>query len=225
MALRTLVCCAMFVAWLGFAAAGRSTAGPFNRAADQHIQAALSGYHAASLWVAGLVQPAALALLTGAMVVLCLAARRPRGAVLAVLGVAAATALTEFALKPLVGETLHGVLVYPSGHSTRAFALAAAAVTVLLGPGRHRLPFGARLAVAAAVLLAACAVAVAVVALDYHYFADAAAGAAVGGGTVAGVALAIDWTWPRLSRHRPDRAGDGTESVNGNTLIGKKAMN
>jgi len=221
----TFAGCAAFVAVIGALVAGESAPDSLDRVADQRVQAAFAGHHAAALWIADLAQPVALAVLTGAVVVACLAARQPRGAALAVLGVAIATALTELALKPLVGRTLHGLLVYPSGHSTRAFALAAAAVTVLLGPERHRLPFPARLGAAVAALLAACAVAVAVIVLDYHYATDALAGAATGAGTVAAVALVIDWCWPRLRAAATDRGRGrgGTDSVNGNTKIGKAA--
>jgi len=96
---------------------------------------------------------------------------------------------------------------YPSGHTATMFALAAVLVVLLHArPGRIVIPG------------AACAlggvVAVGVIGLRWHYFTDTVAGAAVGIGTVCGLALILDlpvpgrWLtqagrWLPTARHRP----------------------
>ena len=85
--------------------------------------------------------------------------------------------------------------MYPSGHTTTAFALAAAVIILMLCPSRHVLPVALRLTVMLAAMLAACAVALAVIGLNFHYFTDTLAGVAVGVGMVVGVSLAIDWAF------------------------------
>jgi membrane-associated phospholipid phosphatase len=131
----------------------------------------------------------AAAVLIGA----CLITRRLRGAVLTAVSLPAAIVVTEFVLKPLVGRTLGGFLVYPSGHTSRAFAFATVIAVLLLGSQRPTWPSPVRAALALAALLAAAGVAVAVTAISYHYFSDTIGGAAVGVGTVLATALALDW--------------------------------
>ena len=124
-------------------------------------------------WLGGL---GSVAVLTAALVLACLVARRWRGAVLAGLAVPAAVALTEFGLKPLVGRSISGYPSFPSGHATAMFALAATCAVLLANPPRPRLPRSVRLALVAGAVLVAAAVPVAMVALGYHYFTDIVAG-------------------------------------------------
>jgi undecaprenyl-diphosphatase len=109
-----------------------------------------------------------------------------------VVAVPAASALTEFALKPLVDRTLHGNLTLPSGHATGMFALAATCAVLLLDPPGRRVPAAVRLLLACLALLAATTVSLAMVARGVHYFTDAVAGAAVGTGVVLACALILD---------------------------------
>lgn len=134
----------------------------------------------------------ATTLLTAALALACLAARRVAGAVLAIGGVGLASVLTEFVLKPLVHRTLTGFLVYPSGHTTGLFALAAAIAVIVLAPrsGRPRPAF--RIAAVAAAVVVGAVAGLAMVALHFHYFTDTLAGAAVGTGVVIGLAFLLD---------------------------------
>ncbi|MGW1073428.1 phosphatase PAP2 family protein [Streptomyces sp. NPDC002537] len=106
----------------------------------------------------------------------CLLLRRPRAAVLAVVGVGLAVATTAL-VKPLVGRTIHGAdnLSYPSGHT--AFATALALVVALLATGRLGLgrTAGTSLVLAAA-LVAGAAMGWAEVALSAHYPTDVLGG-------------------------------------------------
>jgi membrane-associated phospholipid phosphatase len=72
------------------------------------------------------------------------------------------------------------------------FALAATVGMLLLVPPR---PAGAavlRVLISAAVFLLGCVVAVGLISLRFHYFTDTVAGAALGIGTVCGLALLLD---------------------------------
>lgn len=213
-AARTVATCLLFGSALLTAAGGvlvahHAKAGWFDRSADSRIKAALAGHDGALLALADLVKPVRVAVLIALLVVACVARRRLNGALLAVLSVPAAVGLTE-GLKRLVARTLDGALVYPSGHTTAAFALAAVTMILMLGPSRHVLPFAIRLAITLTVTLAACSVALAVIGLGWHYLSDTLAGAAVGTGTVAGVSLALDQAYRRASA-----AHDGSTSTTG----------
>jgi membrane-associated phospholipid phosphatase len=176
----------------------QARAGWFDRSADSWIRAALADHGGLLVAVADLVKPVRLAVVIAVVVLACVAARRLNGALLALLSVPLAAGLTEV-LKRLIGRTLHGALVYPSGHTTAAFAFAAVVVVLVLGPSRHVLPFAVRLTMAFAVVLTAGAVALAVIGLNWHYLSDTLAGAAVGVGTVAGASLALDQAHRRAS--------------------------
>ncbi|MGW6055585.1 phosphatase PAP2 family protein [Streptomyces sp. NPDC055189] len=119
-----------------------------------------------------LAEPAGAAILVVAAVAGCLLLRRPRTAVLVVVG-AGLTVVTATLLKSLVGRTIHGPdnLSYPSGHTAFLTALALIAAllaTSLLGLGRT----AGMLLVLAAVLIAGAAMGWAQVALGAHYPTD-----------------------------------------------------
>lgn len=175
----------------GMLVAHRSQGAWVDRSADFRIQAALAGHHGLLIAAANLVKPVYATALVAAVALACVVARRLNGALLAVAGVPAAVGLTE-GLKHVIGRTLDGALVYPSGHTTGAFALAAVVTILMLSPWRHVLPLVIRLAMAIASVLTACAVALAVIGLYWHYFSDTLAGAAVGVDTVLAVALLLD---------------------------------
>ncbi len=103
-------------------------------------------------------------------------------------------------LKPLVHRTYLGVLAYPSGHTTAAFALAAVVTILLLRPASPPKARRARAVVSFAGCLVGSLVAVAVIGLRWHYLTDTVAGAAVGIATVCGLALALDLSLSRWSR-------------------------
>lgn len=121
-------------------------------------------------------EPAGAAMLIVAAVAGCLLLRRPRAAVLVVVG-AAMTVGTATLLKHLVGRTIHGDgnLSYPSGHT--AFLTALALIGALLATGRFGLgrTAGTSLVLAAA-LVAGAAMGWAQVALGAHYPTDVLGG-------------------------------------------------
>jgi membrane-associated phospholipid phosphatase len=184
--------CVAVTAVLGTHFAGRRSPGRVDAAVDPRIQDVLARFPALLDRLPDLGDLMPVTVMTAALIVACLLTRRWRGAILAAAAVPAAVALTEYALKPLVGRTLRQSLSFPSGHATGMFALAAVCAILLLGPPGHRLPWAVRLPVALLALVVAAAVAAAMVAIGAHYFTDAVAGAAVGTGTVLACALVLD---------------------------------
>ncbi|MFD4318718.1 phosphatase PAP2 family protein [Streptomyces sp. NPDC058548] len=121
-------------------------------------------------------EPVGAATLVVAVVTGCLLLRRPRAAVLVVVGVGLAVVTTRL-LKHLVGRTIHGDenLSYPSGHT--AFLTALALVVTLLATGRSGLgrTAGTSLVLLVA-LVAGLAMGWAQVVLGAHYPTDALGG-------------------------------------------------
>jgi membrane-associated phospholipid phosphatase len=206
-----VVGCAVLTVMGGMLTAHHARAGWLDRSIDSRIQAALAGHNRLLLAVANIAEPSRVALLIAALVVPCVAVKRLDGALLAAVSIPAAIAVSE-GLKQLFDRTLNGAPVYPSGHTTTVFALAAVVMMLVLRPSRHVLPFALRLAITLAVMLTACAVALAMIGLNWHYFTDTLAGAAVAVGMVVGVSLAIDWAFRRAtaagSTTAPAKAAD-----------------
>jgi undecaprenyl-diphosphatase len=204
------VACVAVVAVLAIIFAGHASGSAADRAADSWVLGL--GVPRASMsrvsLIGGLTGSAAL---TAALALCCLAARRLRAAVLAVAGVALASALTEYVLKPLIHRTIDGYLSYPSGHTTVLFALATALAVVLLRPDGRRPRPALRLAAVIAAVLVASVVGLAMVGLHYHYVTDAIGGAAAGIATVLGMAFLLDWVLARRGgaglRQRAQRGG------------------
>jgi undecaprenyl-diphosphatase len=229
--------CAVLVAVLGVLFAHQARAGGLDQAVDSRVIAWLGGHHGLLLWLAapGSLIPAGV--LCAAIVAACLLAGRLNGALLAAAAVPVAVGLDEALLKPLVHRTYLGNVVYPSGHTTAVFTLAATVTVLLLVPPRPAKAATMKATTAKAtaakaasprVLIpaAACAlglvVAIAVIGLQWHYFTDTVAGAAVAIGTVCGLALLLDlpavrrWlAWvtrqpPEAAEHQSHPAPAGT---------------
>ncbi|MFI1330521.1 phosphatase PAP2 family protein [Streptomyces sp. NPDC020845] len=148
-------------------------------------------------------EPVGAATLIVATVMGCLLLRRPRAAVLIVVGVGM-TVGTATLLKSLVGRTIHdGNLSYPSGHT--AFLTALALVVALLATGRLGLGRTAgTLLVLAAALVAGAAMGWAQVALGAHYPTDVLGGWC----TALAVIPATAWLVDRMADWRLDRTAD-----------------
>jgi membrane-associated phospholipid phosphatase len=187
-----LACCAVLVAVLGVVFAHQTAADRFDHAVDSPVITWLGRHPGLAAWFAfpGSQRPAIA--LTAVIVAACLLARRLNGAVLAIAAVPAAVGVNDGLCKPLFHRTYLGVLSYPSGHTATMFALAATLVVLLYIPPRSVQARVLRIAVWSAACMAGGVVAVGVIGLRWHYFTDTLAGAAVGIGTVCGLALLLD---------------------------------
>ena len=199
-----LACCAILVTVLGLLFAHQTTADRLDHAIDSPVITWLGGHPGLAAWLAAPGSQLPAAGLSAVIVVACLLAGRLNGAVLAAAAVPAAIGVNDALCKPLVHRTYLGALSYPSGHTAALFALAATLAVLLYVPSR---PAGARvlrIAIPAAACVLGWVVAVGVIGLRWHYFTDTVAGAAVGIGTVCGLALLLDVpTW----RRQPSAAG------------------
>ncbi len=193
-----LAACVAVTAGLGSRIVGRGLPGWLDSAFDPRIQAALGRFPLLLNWLpdAGTLGP--VALMTLALALACLASRRWTGAVLAAVAVPAATGLTEYVLKPSVGQAIGQA--FPSGHATSMFALAAICAVLLVDPPRRHLSGPVRLLLVVVALLLAAAVAAAMVAIGAHSFTDAVGGAAVGTAVVLACALTLDLAASRRPR-------------------------
>lgn len=199
-----LACCAILVTVLGVLFAHQTTADRLDRAIDSPIITWLASQPglAARLAAPGSQLPAVA--LSAAIVVACILAGRLNGAVLAAAGVPAAIGLNDGLCKPLVHRTYLGLLAYPSGHTAAMFALAATVAVLLLTPPRPAKAWALRALIPAAACVLGCVVAVGVIGLHWHYFTDTVAGAAVGIGTVCGLAILLDLPAVRRRLARED---------------------
>jgi membrane-associated phospholipid phosphatase len=191
-----LAVCVAVTVLLALAVAGQARAGWLDTAVDAWVRASLGRHPAPLSLLAGLGDPVPVTVMTVALVLACLAARRRRGAALAGVAVPVAAALTEFVLKPVIGRTLAGSLSFPSGHATSMFALAVTCAVLLTGQSRPRVPAALRLSLALGAVIIAGAVAIAMVGLGFHYFTDIVGGAAVGTAIVLLTAFTLDRSIP-----------------------------
>jgi undecaprenyl-diphosphatase len=195
-----LACCAILVAVLGLLFAHETTASRLDHTIDSPIISFLDGHPGLAAWFAypGSQRPAVA--LTVVVVVVCLLTGRLKGALLAAAAVPAAVAVNDGLCKPLFHRTYLGVLSYPSGHTATMFALAATVTVLLYTPPRSAKVRALRIVIPAAACVLGGVVAAGVIGLRWHYFTDTVGGAAVGIGTVCGLALLLDL--PTLLRQR-----------------------
>jgi membrane-associated phospholipid phosphatase len=202
-----LAACVAVTAMAGVRMAGYGLPGWLDAAFGPRIQAHLSRHPVLLDWLPGLGTLVPVAVMTLALGLACALARRWRGVLLAVASVPVAIGLTEYVLKPSVGEAIGQP--FPSGHATSMFALAASCAVLLADSSRRRVPGAVRLLLAVMAVLLAAAVAVAMVAIGAHYVTDAVAGAAVGTGVVLACAFTLDMLAARLRRGPAAPPGPG----------------
>jgi membrane-associated phospholipid phosphatase len=188
------VCCAALFAAGAIAGAGKSNGNALDQPVDRWVIDHFHAHQHGMNQIAYLGAPKPAVAVTLLVILGCLAVRRVNGAILALLAVLVANGLTEFVLKPAVGETIGhpGALSYPSGHTTSVFTLVAVIVVLLVDPPRARLPGWLRLALAIILVAIGCAVAVSLIVIQFHYFTDTVGGACVAIGVVLVIALLLD---------------------------------
>jgi membrane-associated phospholipid phosphatase len=184
--------CAVLVVLLGALFAHQTTADRLDRSIDAPVINWLAAHQTMAGWLAfpGSLIPAAA--LSAAIAVACLLAGRLNGVVLAITAVPAVTGLNDGLLKHLVDRTYLGVLSFPSGHTAAIFGLAATVAVLLLATPQPAGTVPLRMLLTVAVVLLGGVVAIGVMGLRWHYFTDTVAGAAVGIGSVCGLAFVLD---------------------------------
>ena len=190
----TLVGCVVVLAAGAIGAAGRSRPNSLDRPVDQWVITTFHTHLNGMDQIVDLGNPTPIIALTVIIVLGCLAVRRVNGAILAVVAVLVANALTEAVLKPIVHETIGhpGVLSYPSGHTTSVFTVVAVVAVLLVDPPRTRLPGWLRLALVILAVAVGCVVAVSLIGIQFHYFTDTIGGVCVAVGTVLAITLLLD---------------------------------
>ncbi len=184
---------AVGVAILGFHYAGNRRAGRLDTAIDNRLQAHLHEHLLTLRRLITVGDPAVVVFLGICLVVAFLVLRKPRLALLAAAGPAAAAILSEYVLKPLIGRHIRESLSFPSGHTTGVVALAIVVAVAMLGPQHPPWPLPARWVICAVALAGAGAVATALVGAGYHYATDILGGACVAVAVVLSAAMLIDW--------------------------------
>jgi membrane-associated phospholipid phosphatase len=157
---------------------------------DPWCHAHLSRFPVLLHWLPRFGELAPVAVATFLLMMAFAITRQWRGAVLTAVAVPVAVGLTEYVLKPSVGEAIGQG--FPSGHATSSFALATIVAVLLASPPCRRVPSGIRLLLALMAVLLAAAVAASMVAIGAHVFTDAMGGAAVGTGVVLACAFTLD---------------------------------
>jgi membrane-associated phospholipid phosphatase len=206
LAAAALAACVAVTAVVGVRFTGYGLPGWLDATFDPRIQARLSRFPLLLNWLPGVGALMPVALMTLVLIVACAVTRRWDGAVLAAAAVPIAVGLTEYVLKPSIGQAIKQA--FPSGHATSMFALAAVCAVLLADPPRGRVPGPVRLLLALMAVLLAAGVAAAMVATGAHSFTDAVGGAAVGAGVVLACALTLDlltsqWRRGLAARPRP----------------------
>jgi membrane-associated phospholipid phosphatase len=150
--------------------------------------------------VVRLGDPLPMAVLTGALALAAWLMARTRAVLLALLGPTVASATTEL-LKPAIGRTYHGVLAFPSGHTTGMTALAAVVAILVVSSIRTR-PLLASLLAIAGVALAGLLMAFALLAQHLHYPTDTLGGFLTALVVIIAEALCIDAICTRITATR-----------------------
>ncbi|MCA1683398.1 MAG: hypothetical protein LC685_05375 [Actinobacteria bacterium] len=160
---------------------------------DTHIENmvnafALDKYPVLSVVSLGNPLPVATAAL--ALSGLSLMLGRRRLAVLAILG-PSLTGVATTVFKPLIGRTLYGYFIYPSGHEGAATALGLVSALLLVNVLRTGPWLSASLLAAGAVVTGG-GMAVALVAVGFHYPTDTVGGFCTAVAVVLGTALVLE---------------------------------
>jgi membrane-associated phospholipid phosphatase len=170
---------------LGLRFAGDRTPGPIDQAIMTWISESTAAQDALLRLLVLPTQPFVLLPLIALITLAALLDGRRVGAVLALVGPAAAVAVNTWVLKPMFGRYYDDHLAYPSGHTVSLVAVLGA-LALLARPG-----LATRLVVAIGVLLVVGAC-VGMIGLGYHYLTDVVGGVAFAVAAILGIAAALD---------------------------------
>jgi membrane-associated phospholipid phosphatase len=184
---------------LGIYYAGTGQPGSFDQRVSHDLRP-LRVHRRLIMRITDLGDPGPVIVMIAALVIVLIALRRWRAALLALVAPGVAVAIAELILKPVVGRTIGGALSYPSGHETATAAIAIVVIIAIADRHPPRLPVAAVILISALLFAALVAIAAALVLRRWHYATDTVGGFGVALATVLTVALAIDFVSARLAR-------------------------
>jgi undecaprenyl-diphosphatase len=161
---------ALIILALGLTYHDTSSAAPIDARIASVIAERVAPDQSIAHFIVRLGDPLSIATIVFILMMCALFLKRPRAAILAVIGPSACGATIEL-MKPLVGRTYHGVLTFPSGHTTGITAVATVAAVMAVSFTRARLLMASTMA-AAGVLIVAIVMALALLAQHLHYPTD-----------------------------------------------------
>lgn len=151
--------------------------------------------------VANLGGPGPIAVFAVVLTIALVLLRRFRAALVGIIAIPLAVAITEWVLKPLVGRTYNVYATaysFPSGHTASIFATALVAVLALCDRQRPRLPGFVAFIVGLVALGVAAAVGIALINTQRHFATDVIGGFCVALATVIAVAFVVDYAVDRV---------------------------
>jgi membrane-associated phospholipid phosphatase len=183
--------------------AGERTAGGVDGHLDRAVDALPATGHGLARAVTVFGSPPVVTVAAGALALLCLLARRPRAALLAVAGPGLTGLVTTFG-KPVVDRTIgrEESLAFPSGHTGGATSLALVCA-LLLAAALELRALDTLLLAAAAAVVAGGAVGTGMVVAGAHYPTDVVGGFCTAVACVLGVALLLDAVTLRRRARQP----------------------
>lgn len=180
---------------------GDTAPASFDRAVQPGLESSTTAMSGLANAVDYAGEPVGLAVLVTLLVGVSILLRRPRVAVLVVLGTGLTISATT-ALKPLVGRTIHGIyLSYPSGHTASATALAM--IAALLVWHRLKSRTAALALLYGAAMVAGAAAAWAQAGRLAHYPTDTVGGWCTALAVVPATGWLVDHAAARLSIRAP----------------------
>ena len=183
---------------VGVLVAGQRHADPLDRTLTDQVHATVGNGEGLAAFLLLPTDTDVIACAVAVLVAVALCRRRWDVVLLAVATPSVCVAMTEFALKPLFGRRLYGLLSYPSGHAVASIAVYTVAILAFASAAsRLRRWF----AIAGWLVLAAVVV-TGLVGMNCHYPTDAVGGVCVAVGVVLPCAIATD-ALRRGGRHRP----------------------
>lgn len=186
--------------------AGEARAGRVDRRADTAVDALTGGAGGVLARLVTFGSPASVVLWATLLAGTALLLRRPRLAVLAVVG-PGLTGVATTVLKPLIGRTMGFGFAFPSGHTGGAVSIGVVVALLLIGllPVARAGPAVTMLSAIA--LLAGGVVGAGMVSIGAHYATDTVGGFCAAVAIGLGSAMVIDRVAGRRARTRVPRAG------------------
>ncbi|TCO52433.1 PAP2 superfamily protein [Actinocrispum wychmicini] len=192
--------CALVVVTLGLMFHQQRVGTPFDQAVYGEVYKRFVGERELLETMLMPTDPILLVVVVALFVMLMIARRRPRVAILAVVAPLLAVGVSGV-LKPMIDRTINNAnnLAFPSGHTTSMVAVLTVFVLTVVTSGTHKSLMALTIVGAFGVAVVA---ATGLIGMKYHYVTDVIGGACLAVATVLATALAIDWGATKRQRSR-----------------------